>query len=254
MNAASSEQRGWSGGRWGALITLVFALHVGLIFALGGRKPVIPRRVENAPAVQFATRLTDAQQLEDPTLLARPHPRGFAGASWLPVPQLEFPPFRWTEPPRWLELPGEQLTAGFLRYVQTNRPTRLGLAPLPAPEPARLPASETSFPAKRDSNYHLNGGLANRRWLNAPADLPPQSAADPLTNSVVLALVDSDGQVISPVLLPPGSGSRRTDEFALELVRTARFAPAGNDLTVGTLVFEWNTVPLADTNSPGAKP
>jgi hypothetical protein len=254
VNATISEQPGWPRRRWFSFVVLVFALHVGLIFALGSRKPVTPRRVEQVPAMQLATRLSEAQLLEDPTLFALPHSRGFAGASWLPIPRIEFPPFRWTEPPRLLELPVEQLGVGFLRYVQTNRAARLGLAPLPAPVPTRLPASETSTPAKRDSTFRINGGLADRRWLNAPAELPPQSAADTLTNSVVLVLVDSDGQVISPVLLPPGSGSRRADDLALELTRGARFTPGGSDVTLGTLIFEWNTVPLVDTNTPTAKP
>ena len=254
VSAAIPELRGWSGRRWLGFIALVFGLHVGLIFALGSRKPVLPRRVEHAPALQLATRWSEGQLLEDPTLFALPHPRGFAGASWLPVPQLEFPPFRWTEPPRLLELPVDELGGGFLRYVQTNRTVRLGLAPLPTPEPAQPPPSEASAPAKRDSTFHINGGLANRRWLNAPTDLPPQSAADTLTNSVVLALVDPDGQVISPVLLPPGSGSRSADELALELVRGARFTPARGDAVIGTLLFEWSTLPPTDTNNASAKP
>lgn len=254
MNAAIPEQSGWSGRRWVGFVILVFGLHVGLIFALGSRKPVTPRHGAPAPALQLATRLSEGQLLEDPTLFALPHPRSFAGASWLPVPRIEFPPFRWTEPPRLMDLPVEQLGLGFLRHVQTNRAARLALAPLAAPEAAQLPASETSAPAKRTSNYRLNGGLAERRWLNPPPALPAWPAADPLTNSVVLALVDPDGQVVSPVLLPPGSGSRRADELALELVRAARFTPANGDAVVGTLLFEWSTVPLAETNSAGAKP
>jgi hypothetical protein len=70
-------------------------------------------------------------------------------------------------------------------------------------------------------------------------------------------VMEPDGQVFSPVLMPPGSGSKSADQLALDIARSARFAPLPRDagaFTIGALVFEWHTVPLPDTNAPAAKP
>jgi hypothetical protein len=237
-------------------VGLVFAVHLGLIFAFGSRKPVVPRAVGPVPAVQMASRLTELQLLDDPTLFARPHTRGFAGNSWLRVPPHEFPPFRWTEPPRLLDLPVAQLGAVFLRHVQTNRSVALALNVLPVAQPTQLPPSETSAPARRTSSYRVRGGLAARRWLNPPTDLPSWPAPDPLTNTVVQVLADAQGQVISPIVLPPGSGSKAADARALEVAREARFAPVkAAPPTVGVLIFEWSTaLPAGETNAAAGKP
>ena len=83
-----------------------------------------------------------------------------------------------------------------------------------------------------------------------PPHLPSWPASDLLTNSVVQVWVDADGQSLSPALLLPGSGSREADQLAIKLSRTARFAPLPSnraELTPGTLIFEWHTVP--PTNS-----
>jgi len=85
--------------------------------------------------------------------------------------------------------------------------------------------------------------------LRAPLNLPSWPYADVLAPSVVQAVVDAAGNAVSLVLLPPGSGSDDADRRALELARTARFAPA-SQLTIGRLIFHWHTVPLPDTNAP----
>jgi len=89
----------------------------------------------------------------------------------------------------------------------------------------------------------------------AAACFTPTASADLLTNTVVQVLVDADGNVVSPALLPPGSGDSRADQRALEVARTARFQPLRGSspaLTVGVLVFEWRTVAL--TNAPASNP
>jgi len=70
-------------------------------------------------------------------------------------------------------------------------------------------------------------------------------------------LVDARGNTVSRALLS-GSGLVEADRRALELARTARFAPAESgapgrlnqheQLTLGALIFEWQTLP--PTNAP----
>ena len=238
-------------------VLLAFAVHLGLIFVFGNRKPVLPRAVVNAPAIQLSIGRSELQTLDDPTLFALPHPHGFGTAAWLELPLIEFAPFRWTEPPQLMALPVAQLGAAFLRYAQTNVVPQLKLETVPPPELTRLPAPDEPTALKQSSAVRVGGSLANRRWLNPPAILRSWPATDLLTNSVVQVLTDPDGQILAATLLPPGSGSKAADQRALELARSARFAPVARNsghLTVGDLIFEWHTVPMPDTNAPPAQP
>jgi hypothetical protein len=71
--------------------------------------------------------------------------------------------------------------------------------------------------------------------------------------SKVQLLVNESGNVVSAVLLAPDSGFTAADQYdqadqrALELARTARFAPSSR-LTVGRMIFNWHTVPVTTTN------
>jgi TonB family protein len=252
MNAAPTAptERAWTRQRWALLIGIAFAAHLGFIFAFGDRAPIVPRAIANAPTLQFTPHRSEREQLDDPTLFALPHPNGFAGAAWLRRPQIEFAPFRWTEPPRLLALSGAQLGATFQQHLAPKGFARLAVEILPPPEPTSLPLRDGTFITARRSASSLGGELTHRRWLNAPAALPAWPAADLLTNSVVQVWVDANGQILSPALLLPGSGSKEADQLAIKLARTARFAPlpgSRTQLTPGTLIFEWHTVP--QTNS-----
>jgi hypothetical protein len=252
MNAAptATNECAWTRQRWVLFIGIAFAAHVGLIYAFGDRAAIVPRTVVHTPTIQFMTHRSERERLDDPTLFALPHQNGFAGAAWLHRPQIEFAPFRWTEPPRLLALSGDQLGSTFQHQLAPKDFTRLEVEILPTPEITSLPPLDRTFITDRRSAPTLGGELTNRRWLNAPTALPSWPAADLLTNSVVQVWVDADGQILSPALLLPGSGSKEADQLAIKLARTARFASLpGNraKLTPGTLIFEWHTVP--QTNS-----
>lgn len=262
MNRASVNPHPWSRRRWWTVIVLVLGLHVGLIFALSERKAAVPRSVKVA-RLSLIAEGGELLALGDPTFFALPHARGFATPAWLPVPQVEFAPFRWSEGPRFLALPVAQLGAMFLQFMQTNTFARFEWETLPEPE-LNLPLLAPLFTPPTRSELLVRGDLAGRRLLNLP-DLPSWPAADLLTNSVVRAQVDAAGHVLSFTLVAPGSGLKAADLRALELARGLRFAaesqppvisadPAGA-LTSGTLVFQWHTVPLPPpTNTPAVAP
>jgi len=261
MNSKQSEPRPWSRRRWWSLIVLVFALHVGLIFAFSERKPIEPRRPVIA-RLRLVAEQGELLALGDPTLFALPHPKGFAAPAWLVVPRVEFAPFKWTENPRFLPLPVEQLGATFLQFMQTNTFARFEFATLPGPE-LILPAFPPLFTPPTKSELRMLDDLGQRRLLNRP-ELPSQPFGDLLTNSVVRVQVDAAGNIFSSSLVPPGSGSKPADQRALELTRTLRFAPLSQppvisadpvgQLTSGTLIFQWHTVPLPPTNAPAIPP
>ncbi len=253
-NALDSQDKTWSAIRWIVAITFVFGLHIGLIYALGSRKPIELRRVKNAPAMEMTTRLNEFQQLDDPTLFALPHPRGFASATWLRLPKIAFTPFRWTEPPRLLALPVQQLGETFLRFANSNASPRLEIPSLPSVQYTTVEPIETFDTSLRDSQLRVSG-LTGRRLVNEPANLQSWTSADPLTNTLVSVFVDSRGNVFSPVLQRPGSGSKLADQLALKLARDAKFNKVqdpSDTLTKGMLIFEWQTLPK--TNAPAATP
>src|SRR5262249_12397276 len=132
-----------------------------------------------------------------------------------------------------------------------------GFQPLTFPEPDPMPEYSAVSPIATASKFHIEGPLKNRRLLN-PLPLPSWTNADLLTNSVVQIQVDPRGETISAVLL----SSRRTDadRLALDLARRARFEPilpvgpersktSALELTAGTIVFEWQTLPVPPTNA-----
>jgi len=253
----SARRETWSISRWIFCVIVAFGIHLGLIFAFGNRKPIVARSVVNAPQIRIAASRGELPSLNNPTLFALPHPRGFAATAWLQLPRIEFAPFRWTEPPQLLDLPAEKLGSAFLQFAQTNPVPKLQVGTLTPIQTTRLVAIDQETNLKQHSTVYASGGVAKRRWRNSPALLRSWPASDLLTNSVVRIVVDADGQVFSPALLPPGSGSKAADQYALEMARAARFAPMPRRAArqmIGVLVFEWHTVPVPDTNAPAAKP
>jgi TonB family protein len=229
------------------LIALVFAAHVALLFAFGARKQIVPRPVTNVPMLKLAAEASELLALNDPTLFALPHQRDFASAVRVQTSVLKQPSFRWTEPPRWLPLSVEALGTVFDEFMQTNRFAGFELQLKP---PLKL--SALGLPIEpvlaQTSTLQIEDRLAQRRLLD-PLNLPSWPYADVLAPSVVQTVVDAAGNVVSVVLLPPGSGWDDADRRALELARAARFAPAPR-LTIGRLIFNWHTVPMTNTNEP----
>jgi hypothetical protein len=266
MNAASqdttasvevldSQDKPWSAIRWVIAIAIVFGLHIGLFYALGSRKPIELRPVKSAPELTMASSPSEFQQLDDPTLFALPHPRGFASATWLRVPQIAFIPFRWTEPPRLLALPAQQLGETFLHFANTNINPRFEVQSLPAVQFTTVEPVETFDTSPRESRLRVAGDLAGRRMMNEPVALRSWPSADLLTNTLVSVFVDARGNVFSPVVQRPGSGSKSADQLAHKLASEAKFNKAQGQrdtLTKGLLIFEWQTLPK--TNAPAATP
>ena len=250
MNAARVEPRPWSRGRWGVFVALVFGAHVGLIFALSDRVPIVARKPANVPRLRLQLGSSESLELNDPTLFALPHWRGSFGTVWRPAPLLELRPARGSEPASWLELSIEKLGSAFTQFAGTNgfAPLDLEVAP---PSRVNAPPPVPVDGVLAGSTWRLGGGLAGRPLLSGWR-LPAWPSTGLLTNSEVQILVDAAGQVTSHALLV-SSGSKEADQSAQDLARNARFAPLPDgrtDLSLGTLVFEWQTAPLPPTNPP----
>lgn len=262
MSLPAVELQAWSRRRWWGVVLALFALQVGLLCWFGARGPIPRRLVSPAPRLQFVSPAAgELLALNDPTLFVHGHPQSFAGADWMPIPAPKYEPPTWSEPPRWLTLDAQQLGADFRRFVQTNQPFAVRFSAKPEAELSVPEIGDLGPATGQPSAVRVEGPLATRRWLSQPT-LRGWEHSDLLTNSIVQVLVNGDGHVVSQVLLGT-SGLPQADGDALEVARVARFEPlpltGGREtsaaaLVSGTLIFEWQTLPMSPTNTPPAKP
>ena len=247
----------WTYGRWLTIIALVFAAHVLLLFIFGGRKQIVPRAVTNVPTLGLADDSSELLALNDPTLFVLPHQKDFASAFRLQTAALQQPSFGWTESPRWLPLSADELGLAFNQFMQTNHFAGFELQ-LKPPVKLSAPGLPIEPALAQNSTLRVEGELAQRQ-LPSPINLTNWPYANVIAPSMVQVLVDTAGNVISTVLLPPDSGFTAADQYekadqrALELARAMRFIPSPR-LTVGRMIFNWHTVPPPATNAPAASP
>jgi len=237
--AGPKHSEGWTPARWLAVIALVFATHVALIFLFGAKKEIIPPAVTNVPTLALATDSDELLALNDPTLFALPHQRDFASAVCLKMPDVKQPSFRWTESPRWLPLSAGGLGAAFGQFMQTNFPASYSFDFKPVAD-LSTPTLPVEPALAQNSTMQIEGELAQRQ-LPSEISLTNWPFADVLSPCVVQVLVDAAGNVVSTVLLT-SSGYDAADQRALELARALRFTPSPS-LTFGRIIFNWHTVP-----------
>jgi len=262
MTSTPVEPQRWPFRRWLVGFVLVLAVQVAFFFSLGKFSTPASLKPNAALSVRLLENTGDRHFLDDPTLFVLPHQRGFSGDAWLKIPPLEFHPMDWSEPPQPLTNSVAQLGAEFENFVQTQRFASFEIAVRPRPD-LTMPELPPVSPLSTRSTLRIEGDLAGRRLLS-PLELPAQSSNDLLTNSVVQLMVDALGNPISEVLLSRGSGSQKeADQRALELAQSARFEPIeiagpGREknpaaaVTLGTMVFEWQTIPMPSTNTTTA--
>ncbi len=243
MTVAIPTQSDWTWRRWLAAVALLFAAQVGLVWWLSAPLPV-PRSVAHEPVVKVLVdrraneRLLDSLAASDPALFALGSPRGFSGA-WIGFsPSVHKIP-EWSEPDRYLGLDTNALGNAFRQFVRQDsaRPRVLPEKPAPAATAPQTPAAVFGG----ESALAVTGLLA-RRTIGEPLKLPAWPHSELLTPTVVQALVNADGMVLSVRLLKP-SGLAVADRLALDLARNAQFQPAAAGGTAsGDLIFNWKTL------------
>ncbi len=269
MNAAPAGPpiRKWTWIHWTAAIAIVFLAHVALIYLFGTRQPApAVLRTGNIPSLALADESSsDWLSLNNATLFALPDQNGFAGLMWTALPPLPFRHQDWTEPPRYLLMPTNELGAVLSDYVQTN--TFAGIHfEFNLPPPLVVPAIPVESPFQTNSTLQVQGAIATRSLRNS-LDLPLWPRNDVIAPSVVQVLVNAAGNVVSAVLLPPenlsdssASPDIEANQYAVRMARGAQFAPLApadasveaspaSHLAIGQLVFNWQTVPITTTNA-----
>ncbi len=249
----------WSWQRWLTFVALAFAAQVALIFALGGRQLPPPRAATNVIRLTLADGSSELLALNDPTLLALPRTNDFPSTAWDRMPGAPPPSFPRKEQSLPSLLATDKLGEAFTQFMRTNvfAPQTNSFKPEPRlSEPVLV--APPAFP--ENSSRRIEGGLAGRTLLS-PVSLTNWPYADVIPPSQVQVGVDAAGDVFSAVLLPldnPGEGAGlhsydAADQFALELARQLRFAPAPGPAE-GRLIFNWRTVPPPASPPPVAPP
>lgn len=251
-------------GFWLA-VALVFAVQVAVMFLLGNPSTTTPMHPPVAPTIYVGTNQWDSWlAMQDPTLFVLPHSNNFSGPAWLRIPRQTFQPTNWSEPARPLQLPAEQLGAGFMAFMDTNSPPRFQIDPGSGSDFIGQDLDPTPMRSiSVASTVRVAGGLAGRRLLT-PVKLAPQTNSDfdVLPDTEVQLLVDAEGKAFSPVIISSVK-NETADKAALDFAKNARFEPfetpalgtvPPDTMTVGKLIFEWQTMPPAPTNTPPSKP
>jgi hypothetical protein len=245
----------WSRWRWGGTVLAILALQLALLFLLSDRpqraRPRPPPAGRTLLLVDPATDRWLSQQiwLEDPAQFALVGSRSFSAAAWFGLPRFDPGTRSPTEQSRFLSLDPTQLGLAH----ESAPPAVLWRAPIALlPPPATFPA-----PLQTQSVLRVEGALAARSLLT-PLALPSWEHTDILQPTTLQVLVDQSGAVFPPILLT-ASGLPTADQRAIELARSARFAPAQRaagvpELTGGRLVFLWHAVPSPPSTptQPGA--
>jgi hypothetical protein len=264
MTSLSAEPPLWTWRRWCLLIAATLCVQLGLIFSLSDKSP--PRIRVPSPAPKLAILENPSSELialTDPTLFALPHQLGFSGPAWMKIPTVPSPSFESTAEPSWLALPIEQPGNISNAYTETNQTELLTVLALFEPEPT-VPEPVFALSLPRKSEFRLGEGLEKRRLKTIPK-LPPWPHSEFLTNTVVKLFINGDGVPVSTPVLLYSSGLKAADDFALAQASAARFEPIINEgpnrstsplanATWGTMVFEWQTLPLSATNAGSTIP
>jgi hypothetical protein len=261
-NVPASEPLPWSPLRWTMAIVFVLAVEIILMWQLSIRLPI---PVREAPVAAFQRLLAAGQPgppwvqfLGDPALFVSIDRQGFSGLAWLNAAPLQHPLADWTNRVYWLAPAVSQLGNGFSRFIKTNQFAPVTIVEDFAPQPTRLFAAGSLILTQ--STMRVEGGLAQRALVALPA-LPAVASSEILSNTVVHALVNAPGYVLTATVLGT-SGLAKADRLAQQIAKGIRFqavgppgggsTPRGTGTTPGILIFQWYTIP--ETNSAGDKP
>jgi hypothetical protein len=239
------------------MILIVAAIQIVVVYLLGDRDNIVPRRASSASAFTLLSNpstgsaVGELVQLGDPTLFALPDVRGFSGRAWLVPPPLTRSESTWSEPDGWLTQSVVELGTELEDFGRRNRLRYRIFDEKPPPLLSRVMAPPVPFPDRSSVRVEASG---NRVLLALP-DVPSITNSDVLSDTVVQVGITPTGLALTSVVLE-GSGSTWADDLALNAAQQVRFKPlAVRDplaMTWAILSFRWHTVPPSPTTNAAA--
>lgn len=249
------DPRPWSISHWIVFIIAVLLVQSGFVVFLS-RAPagIQPKHPATSSFKLLAGTPADTLILKqlaiiDPALFGSASSRNFSGLAWVRRPDFDIEIPAWSEPPAYLELSGH-----LPRYYQNESP-QVSENTLPDKMAPGITPTVTTTP--KPASTLLMDLLPGGRRILAVGDIPLQPYSDVLGVSVVQAVVDEHGLVISARLIVR-SGSKKADADGLNIAKAARFEPRKEltSITAGTtstdwavFAFQWFTVPMESTGN-----
>lgn len=231
-------------------VVVVFALQLAGLFWMG-RPARRPERTAHQMAISLANDVpAELISLSDPSVFGLPRAEGFSGSAWLHSFSPPERTYDWNEPPRWLPVSFQPFSVVVTSIREHGVPGE--------PEPVDRPIPQPVVPGTVNADFLPQGStltvLEATPGLNTDikVELPSWTSTDLISNSVVQAVVDSAGKVISTVLLS-SSGLRAADDFALKATAGMNFSSQKGSPGQGTskpepplhwvqLSFDWLTL------------
>jgi hypothetical protein len=246
----------WTTKRFWRVIMLVFLAQFILIFLLSERGPIAKPEVISPTFFRLLAKpVTDSEVLEsifasDPTLFVLPGRNGFSGMAWLNPKTAQYAPPQWDEPARFLAINTDTLGQTILDEAKQSSLPAVQIDERFAEVGSTLPLATKPL---RPSSLRVEGEIRGR-FISVSRHLRSWERPEVLGDSTVRVAVNGAGNVVTALLLQPGSGWRAADEEALEIARSAKFQPVNTgsmaaNLAWGTMVFRWQTVPVPETNA-----
>jgi hypothetical protein len=239
----------WKTSRWLFTILTLAAVQVGLIFLVSQKNTPVKARSPHARVRLLTKPFSDQETITqiiagDPTVFVLANNRGFSGAAWLQMPVQDYATPDWDEPTRWLNLNVAELGGVFTNFLNGVGDHAVQIAEKLSPA---IKDSEEAPRISTSSRFAIEGDLSSR-LISSPI-LPVWPSADILHSSTVQVCLNGSGEVVLARLLTR-SGLPVADQKAVTLAREFAFKPVNTgegatNLVSGTIVFQWETVPVA---------
>jgi|GEM_PF-1086140 len=263
MNCSREEVKAnctgkWNRRRWVLTFCTIFVAHLILVFLFQHSKREhfstgVDTKFEMLPRPLTSRQIAASFFTTDPTLFSAASLHSFSGPAWLQVDQTNyfFPGPSKTD--NWLDLDTNVL--GQIPTSVTGVRNLLQPMFIPSPKVESFLNLMTLDIARTQSVISVKGDLVKRIQL-LPTNLPAWASDMMITNTVVELAADASGEVVS-ARLTGRSGLPAADLEALKVARKMTFQPmlgdGKNQMTWGTLLFEWQSFLPPETNSPGKK-
>ncbi|MGC8743241.1 MAG: energy transducer TonB [Verrucomicrobiia bacterium] len=226
----------------------IFLIHLFVAFVFSEKVSTIKSNYQP----QFLSKMTfepirsdsETYQLFSPALFAFATPNSFSGKVWL---KEKFAPqqyYEWSDAAFWLRLIPDYLGNDFKNLLASIKSdSRAELRETP---PSVTVVENASPPiAQSASRIRVEGELSKRPLLRAP-ELPIFYSNDIYPPSIVYAVVNEDGFVISSALINE-SGYPAADTAAIELTKKLIFTPLKSQQNYqrykktmfGKIIFDW---------------
>lgn len=247
MVLEATSKRAWRIVLFGSL-----GLHVALLLVFGGKAKMVPKDSTDSLVLEIPhpkdtkTIRGLAGLSRDSGLLAQTGNQSFSGQAWLDTTPLAYTFKDWEDQTRWLGPEAWRLQTSVGITVGTSNRNESRLNP---DRPVFLGQGATNSVdlVRRQTVWHLETEIKSAKLLGSPVfPIPPKGE---LLSPTAIGFTLGDQGKVFTARVEMASGSKSTDQLALEAVRRCEFElPKASTQSLnglrGRIVVEWGTTSL----------